>query len=373
MYYSDDQYTVHNLTYIDFETWKIELSDKSNFYQIISFLEIGNIQNLDEILARVSCYKNYYIVFDHCLEGYARECFPVLHDFVEKNLLINRVIFTSSLYSLEQEYNLWIQETNKKKIFYCHYYNPWINSCRNKLIHRPDLNFPFKKEKWFCCLNHRPHPHRLATVAYLDYLQLLDQGIVTAHDKKYEDVVTADTLTMTENLKMYNHYWHRHYGNILQRNSKTTEAKLPLIYDIHDLTAACRPGDYNKDIYGRCLINLVTETFYLPIWNKIGHLFISEKTFKPIVAKQMFIIVGPKGTLQFLKNLGFKTFDNFIDESYDQMPDNIRIFKAIEELKKITKRYDLVDLEEKTRYIREYNHDRLKELTIESNIWTSHV
>lgn len=373
MYFTDDLYTVHNLEKINFETWKKELFDKSYFYQIIPFIELENIQDLDKILDRVKNYKNYFIVLDYCLEGYARECFSLVYNFVEKNNLERRVIFTSSLYTLDREYDLWISEFNKKKIFFCHYFNPWINSCKQEALHRTDINFSYEKEKWYCCLNHRPHPHRLATVVYLDYLQLLKQGIVTAHDKKYEDEITVNTLTMTENLKMHNHYWHRQYSSIIDKQATLTEPLLPLIYDIFDLKTACRPEDYNKEIYENCLINLVTETFYLPVWNKTGHLFISEKTFKPIVAKQMFLIVGPKGTISFLKNLGFKTFNEFVDESYDQLPDNIRAFKAVGELKKLTKKYDLVDLEKKTRYIRDYNHDHLKSLKIESNIWKSHV
>ena len=44
---------------------------------------------------------------------------------------------------------------------------------------------------------------------------------------------------------------------------------------------------------------------------------ISEKTITAILTKRPFIVLGAKGTLQLIKNLGFKTFDKWIDESYD--------------------------------------------------------
>jgi hypothetical protein len=44
---------------------------------------------------------------------------------------------------------------------------------------------------------------------------------------------------------------------------------------------------------------------------------LSEKTFKPIKHGQMFFVVGPAGSLQTLRNLGYRTFDGILDNSYD--------------------------------------------------------
>ena len=45
--------------------------------------------------------------------------------------------------------------------------------------------------------------------------------------------------------------------------------------------------------------------------------FITEKTWKAIAMKKPFILVGSLHTLRYLKELGFRTFDTWIDESYD--------------------------------------------------------
>ena len=47
--------------------------------------------------------------------------------------------------------------------------------------------------------------------------------------------------------------------------------------------------------------------------------FLSEKTFKPIINLQPFVIMGSKGTLELLHDLGYKTFGKYIDESYDSI------------------------------------------------------
>lgn len=49
--------------------------------------------------------------------------------------------------------------------------------------------------------------------------------------------------------------------------------------------------------------------------------FISEKIFKPIRAGQLFLVQGSVGTVAKLKQMGFDTFDDFIDHSiYDSEP-----------------------------------------------------
>jgi hypothetical protein len=138
------------------------------------------------------------------------------------------------------------------------------------------------------------------------------------------------------------------------------------VYDIHDLSDGCQPNNFNPDIYNHYLINLVTETYYLNHWNIASEMFITEKTIKPLMTNQIFIIIGPRGILKKLKEFGFKTFDKFFDESYDDLPDTVRVFKAVETLKHVMETYDLQELDEQTREIRKHNFELFK--TIKFNI-----
>jgi hypothetical protein len=45
---------------------------------------------------------------------------------------------------------------------------------------------------------------------------------------------------------------------------------------------------------------------------------ITEKTFKAIATERPFMLYAPSGSLDMLKKEGFKTFDSWIDESYDK-------------------------------------------------------
>jgi hypothetical protein len=70
--------------------------------------------------------------------------------------------------------------------------------------------------------------------------------------------------------------------------------------------------------------HLVTETCY---WERKKHL--TEKIFKPIISRMPFVLVGPAHNLKYLREYGFKTFDRWIDESYDDIEDPILRMKAI--------------------------------------------
>ena len=85
-----------------------------------------------------------------------------------------------------------------------------------------------------------------------------------------------------------------------------------------------------KDWYSETYINLVTETFFG------RNVFLSEKIFKPLANLQPFIVLGDYGTLKELKRLGFKTFESFIDESYDlEIDPKVRIKKIEKEIEKL--------------------------------------
>ena len=73
---------------------------------------------------------------------------------------------------------------------------------------------------------------------------------------------------------------------------------------------------YTSDYQVLSFCNIVTETFYMN-----GPIHITEKTDKCFSAGQPFIIVAGIGYLKKLKELGFKTFDKWWDESYDTITD----------------------------------------------------
>jgi len=113
--------------------------------------------------------------------------------------------------------------------------------------------------------------------------------------------------------------------------------------------------------------HVVSETvFFHP------KLHLTEKIFKPIVIKRPFILVAAPGNLAYLKSYGFKTFDRWIDESYDQEPDNDRrIAMVASELEKLCKLSDseLRNMHAEMQEVLDYNflhfYGKFKEIIVD--------
>jgi hypothetical protein len=65
-----------------------------------------------------------------------------------------------------------------------------------------------------------------------------------------------------------------------------------------------------------------------------GGAFITEKTFKPIKHGQLFFVAGGAGSLQALRDLGYRTFDSVLDNTYDLETNHtqrwIKLYDAIQ-------------------------------------------
>lgn len=70
------------------------------------------------------------------------------------------------------------------------------------------------------------------------------------------------------------------------------------------------------EIYNETAYSLIAETCYSNHFS-----FYTEKTVKPILGKRLFVSLNGQGALQNLRNIGFQTFGNIIDESYDSVED----------------------------------------------------
>jgi hypothetical protein len=61
---------------------------------------------------------------------------------------------------------------------------------------------------------------------------------------------------------------------------------------------------------------------------------ITEKTFKAIALEMPFVLVAPAGSLAYLREYGFQTFDSVFDESYDSETDDLRRIEKVTALLK---------------------------------------
>jgi len=94
-----------------------------------------------------------------------------------------------------------------------------------------------------------------------------------------------------------------------------------------DLSRFKTSDTFKKNLFLNSCINIVTETTF-----RENEVFLSEKIIKPLIGYQPFIVLGPYQYLKELKNLGYKTFSEFWDESYDEIENAEERYFAVEKI-----------------------------------------
>jgi len=113
--------------------------------------------------------------------------------------------------------------------------------------------------------------------------------------------------------------------------------------------------------------NIVMETHWDA--DQSSGAFLTEKTFKPIKHGQLFFVAGPAGSLQALRDLGYKTFDHVLDNMYDRIENNTqrwsRLCSAIQQARhRLADRFETAraDIEHNQQLFVEHKTQRLNSL-----------
>lgn len=150
----------------------------------------------------------------------------------------------------------------------------------------------------FNCINRSPRISRIYNTIKLKALDLPQMKLNWFHANEANGPVPAADDIIKE-------IGQENYETFLQINTQAPKYQPKTEYQL------CSSIDDYVDAY----LNLVTESRLEPIG------FLTEKIYKPIRAGQLFLIQGPPGAVKFLRDIGFDTFDDFIDHDYDSIAD----------------------------------------------------
>jgi hypothetical protein len=255
--------------------------------------------------------------------------------------LANKKILISSEYSTEQDLLCRDYSLIPCHYFYhallCHewYRNYWYTVQNNVNFDRVYITYNN------LIINKRLY--RANLIAELHNRILLEQGYVSYNNAQID--------RLSESLETYALLPTEHRKNI-ESNLNLLNQKLVI-----DTDAAHGGLSAEIDIpqMQSAFVNLVTETIFYE--NKV-HL--TEKIFKPIVARMPFLLLAGPGNLAYLKSYGFKTFGDYWDESYDSITNNVDRFNAVLAiLEKLcnTPHHELVEMKQDMQHILDHNFD----------------
>lgn len=141
----------------------------------------------------------------------------------------------------------------------------------------------------------------------------------------------------------------------------------------HSTIGQYRPGRPNSsgyieetlDLYQDFLIDVVAESF-----TSGNCCFVTEKTIRPMMLKKPFIAMAPANYLDYLHQMGFKTFNDFWSEEYDGFTTHDRYVKILELIDFISNRTlgELYDMYQNMQSILDHNYCVLLEHSYNKDI-----
>ena len=105
-------------------------------------------------------------------------------------------------------------------------------------------------------------------------------------------------------------------------HTHSSKRKMPAEYELPGIDADQYPRfGFDQDIYEPPYIDTVCSIVSETNDNDY-EVFMTEKIWKPIIAQHVFVVHGNHLYLQKLREMGFKTFGDYFDESYDLEKDS---------------------------------------------------
>jgi hypothetical protein len=300
--------------------------------------------------------NNALLLLDQSLEGYHRTwLFDFFHEECKKySIDPSNIIYTTGNMLVQEDYNKWLENNPQEhtlNVFpYAHFEKDMYNLAGElKLNSSVKDNIKYKREnkiKLYNCLNKRDRNHRAWFYTKLYQAKLLDDGLINMGNFSSGhcmDGISIDPET-------------------IRKVNETLPRWIAEPNNIHDDNFYIRRIQHEL-----CLDSFLTVISEASFADENNTQFLSEKTFKAIVCRHPFIILGDKGSLAKLRELGYKTFDGFIDESYDNLPSHERMDAIIVALQKLTQEKDLVKWYKKLQPILNHNYNTLKNRSIRKN------
>jgi hypothetical protein len=179
--------------------------------------------------------------------------------------------------------------------------------------------------------------YRSFLVAELAKNNLLEHGHVS-----YSDVCPVYDNSYKENIVSTIAQYHLDADYVLESKNILDTVNFPLRIDNQNKNSIPN-GSQTLSAIPECMesfLHIVTETCF---WENKCHL--TEKIFKPIVAQQPFVLLGCANNLAYLRRYGFRTFDQWWDESYDEIEDPIARLQAVVQIVRDISELSDADLE----------------------------
>jgi hypothetical protein len=331
-------------TNIDVNLCKLnKINEFANYYYVIKHLVSYNhfINNpnmgLSESVLNCVKYQGLKIIFLNENESYnnIEKTINKIESFIELNNLNANNFYllnnNSGLHSINSTINLFKTEFLLETLVGEAYSN----------FNTINLN------KKFTFLLHIKHPRfqRLDLLTLLDVNGLLDTDIIDwsftfKNDTNFDDSVRTNNFLLNQ-FKSYSSL-DLSESSLYDSFKKICTCKKSSHYETNNTFRISALDSYGKETmksYEESYINIVTETHF-----KEKNIHITEKSFKPFYLHQLPIFLANVNHIKTLKKeYGLDLFDDLINHSYDDEPNNLkRLYMVYDEIKRLSAMKDVI-------------------------------
>jgi hypothetical protein len=224
-----------------------------------------------------------------------------------------------------------------------------------------------KKSKRILCFNGVARVHRIAAVCEMYKRNILDKVYLSINLKQGE--IDAFPHHEREFISMFGYENTKQYKEILDKNRNDFPRTLTLTNNINN---AYTINDDDKKLFKDTVVSLVNETVFSsrdPRKSLFRDLltypctFATEKFWKTFQGFHPFIVLSTPHYLKDIRNLGYRTFSPYIDESYDDVEnDTLRFKKVMDEVERIANMTDnqVYDFQQNVSKILQFNYKMMK-------------
>lgn len=300
------------------------------------------------------------LLFDQSLEGYQTPwLWQYFHDECEKYCIPPQaIVYVTGNVIAEEQYSKWCDAHDiASRINVIPYivfeYDVTAIAREVSLVSDWESNYDYKRNnvaaiKTFNCLQKRLRAHRIWFYKYLVDANLTDAGLISMnHFASWQSYFEGKSLSNEQAV-----YYNKDLPKLI--NGKNNNEQ-PDHYYIRRIT---------DDVFLNSWVSVISEA---SAGDGDGTIFISEKIFKPIICFHPFIVVGNKNYLEKLREMGYKTFEGFIDESYDKLPTFEKYHAIVNSIQKIDAIDDKLAWFKSLESILLHNYDTLRKNTAVAN------
>ena len=333
----------HLCVFVDSDYYYYEFKDGTAFLrfpieELIPINDLQRIKNKEIKLIINNSHESFHHIIPDIYEAlivksklppeqiiFMSESASILHEIKKYSTLYN-VADMKCVWTRIMEFDI---QSTKKVMMASYLGGP--RTLQNKIYIKKFINF-----------NRRWRLHRPVLVGLLYATKLINEGYVSlalSDDNRSWETVWPSMLQ-----------YHANTPSIISllKNNENEILNLPGLYIDTDELINNRAEFVNSTnyLYEDTYFSVVSETnYYTSNVGETGHptmsyhgggVHLTEKTFKTIVNMHPAILVSPPHSLIKLRELGYKTFSPWIDESYDlELNDSERMLKILAEIKRL--------------------------------------